>query len=438
MSCARCCGSWTPERSRRPLNREPRAPHRRSRSRRLERRLSAQPYAASQTESPKAAPLPCVREAALRNHHRVGAARALDRSIEQGGAVRLRYRDHQPRLHEGRDRRPLFLHRAGRRRLRARGPQTTPARPQQLDRGKVLAALKPLLEDPQRAKVGHHLKYDAHVLLNYGVRLAGMRYDTMLESYVWNSVATRHDMDTTAARYLGVTTIKFEDVAGKGAKQLTFNQVPVERAAEYAAEDADVTLQTASRAVAAAAKRPRARAPLSGDRAAAGARAAAHGGHRSARRSRAAESAGARDLRPTAGAARRRLQGSRLRAQRRLAEAAAAGAVREAAAARDPQDAHRASPPRRRTCSRSWPSSYPLPRIILDYRTLAKLKSTYTDKLPEQINPRTGRIHTSYHQAVAQTGRLSSSDPNLQNIPDPPRRRTPHPPGLHRRRPATC
>ena len=115
--------------------------------------------------------------------------------------------------------------------------------PEQLDRERVLAALKPLLEDANLPKVGHHLKYDAHVLWNLGIRLAGMRYDSMLESYVWNSIATRHDMDSTAQRYLGVTTIKYEDVAGKGAKQLGFNEVPVERAAEYAAEDADVTLQ---------------------------------------------------------------------------------------------------------------------------------------------------------------------------------------------------
>ena len=115
--------------------------------------------------------------------------------------------------------------------------------PAQLSRERVLAALKPLLEDPERPKLGHHLKYDAHVLANHGIRIRGMRYDTMLESYVWNSVATRHDMDSTAAKYLGIQTIKFEQVAGKGAKQLTFNQVPVETAAEYSAEDADVTLQ---------------------------------------------------------------------------------------------------------------------------------------------------------------------------------------------------
>src|SRR5262249_36188595 len=110
-----------------------------------------------------------------------------------------------------------------------------PGAPDQLNCEQTLAALKSVLEDPARPKVGHHLKYDAHVLLNHGIQLQGMRYDTMLESYVWNSVATRHDMDSAAARYLGVITIKFEDVAGKGAKQLTFNQVPVDRAAEYAA-----------------------------------------------------------------------------------------------------------------------------------------------------------------------------------------------------------
>ena len=114
--------------------------------------------------------------------------------------------------------------------------------PEQLDRDKVLAALKPILEDPERGKIGHHLKYDAHVLANHDIELAGMRFDTMLESYVLNSVASRHDMDSTAACYLGIKTIKFEDIAGKGAKQLTFNQIPVDKAAEYAAEDADVTL----------------------------------------------------------------------------------------------------------------------------------------------------------------------------------------------------
>src|SRR5262249_5790571 len=112
-----------------------------------------------------------------------------------------------------------------------------PGAPDQLDRDRVLAALKPLLENPERLKVGHHLKYDAHVLLNHGIRFAGMRYDTMLESYVWNSVATKHDIEGNSERYLGLRTIRFEDVAGKGVKQLTFNQVPVDKAAEYSAED---------------------------------------------------------------------------------------------------------------------------------------------------------------------------------------------------------
>ena len=107
----------------------------------------------------------------------------------------------------------------------------------------MLAALKPILEDPARAKVGHNLKYDAHVLANAGIALAGMRFDTMLESYVWNSVATNHDMDSDAQRYLGMRTITYEEVAGKGAKQISFDQVPVEQASEYSAEDADVTLR---------------------------------------------------------------------------------------------------------------------------------------------------------------------------------------------------
>src|SRR5204862_322292 len=118
-----------------------------------------------------------------------------------------------------------------------------PGAPEQLDRERVLAALKPILEDPARGKVGHNLKYDAHVLANAGIRLAGMRFDSMLESYVWNSVATNHDMDADAQRYLGLRTITYEDVAGKGAKQLSFDQVPLERAGDYAAEDADVTLR---------------------------------------------------------------------------------------------------------------------------------------------------------------------------------------------------
>ena len=288
--------------------------------------------------------------------------------------------------------------------------------PAQLDRDAVLAALKSILEDPERAKVGHHLKYDAHVLLNYGVRLAGMRYDTMLESYVWNSVATRHDMDTTAARYLGVTTIKFEDVAGKGAKQLTFNQVPVDSAARYAAEDADITLQLHQAlwpqlqsvpelgALYQEIEQPLVPVLLR------------------------MEHTGVLVDRD-----RLKTQGREISAQLQELHAAAckeAGYELNVDSPKQLQQVlfEKLQLPVVRKTPTGQPStaedvleelaqSYALPRIILDYRALAKLKSTYTDKLPEQIDERTGRIHTSYHQAVAQTGRLSSTDPNLQNIP---------------------
>ena len=123
--------------------------------------------------------------------------------------------------------------------------------PDQLDRDASLARLKPLLESEKHAKVGHHLKYDAHVLANHGIALRGMRFDSMLESYVWNSTATRHDMDSVAERYLGIRTIHYEDVAGKGAKQISFSQVPVDKAAEYSSEDSDVTLAPAPGVVAA-------------------------------------------------------------------------------------------------------------------------------------------------------------------------------------------
>jgi DNA polymerase-1 len=288
--------------------------------------------------------------------------------------------------------------------------------PGQLDRERVLNALKPILEDPERAKVGHHLKYDAHVLLTYGIRLAGMRYDTMLESYVFNSVATRHDMDTTAGRYLGVQTIKLEDIAGKGAKQLAFNQVPVDRAAEYSAEDADVTLRLHH------ALWPQIQAvpPLE----------------------RLYE-----EIEQPLVPVLLRMEQRGVLVDRELLIAQSreiTGQLQElhAAACKEAgYDLNIESPkqlqqvlfekmqlPVLRKTPTGQPStaedvleelaaSYALPRIVLDYRTLAKLKSTYTDTLPKQINERTGRIHTSYHQAVAATGRLSSADPNLQNIP---------------------
>jgi DNA polymerase-1 len=288
--------------------------------------------------------------------------------------------------------------------------------PEQLDRDRVLEALKPLLEDPERAKVGQHLKYDAHILARYGIRLVGMRFDTMLESYVWNSVATRHDMDTSAARYLSMSTIKFEDVAGKGAKQITFNQVPVDRAAEYSAEDADVTMrlhktlwpqietvpaiktlyQEIEQPLVPVLQRMEQRGVLL---------------DREMLRVQSREIA--TQLQELVGQAHKEAGAefnveSPKQLQQILFEKLQLPVLRKTPTGQ---------PSTAEDVLEELAETYPLPRIIMDYRVLAKLKSTYTDKLPEQINERTGRVHTSYHQAVAQTGRLSSSDPNLQNIP---------------------
>jgi len=288
--------------------------------------------------------------------------------------------------------------------------------PEQLDRAQVLAALRPILENPGIAKVGHHLKYDAHVLLNYGIRLEGMRYDTMLESYVWNSVGTRHDMDGAALRYLGVNTIKYEDVAGKGAKQLGFNEVPVERAAEYSAEDADVTLQL-HRALWPQIESIPALQRLYEDIEQPLVPILLNMEHHGVLIDRGLLEAQSRSI---------ATQLAELLAQAH----AQAGFAFNIESPKQLQQVlfEKLQLPVLRKTPTGQPStaedvleelatSYELPRTVLDYRTLAKLKSTYTDKLPQQINPNTGRVHTSYHQAVAQTGRLSSTDPNLQNIP---------------------
>ena len=288
--------------------------------------------------------------------------------------------------------------------------------PAQLDRASTLARLKPLLEDPARGKIGHHLKYDAHVLANHGIAFAGMRYDTMLESYVWNSVATRHDMDSAAARYLGIETIHYEDVAGKGAKQIPFSQVPLEQAAEYAAEDADVTLRLHRTLWPALEAMP-----------------ALERVYTSIEQPLVPVLCAMEEAGVLLDAARLRAQSRELAA--RLVEIEAA-AHREAGQPFNLDSPKQLQfllfeklglPPLRKTPT-GQPSTaedvleelatdYALPRLILEYRGLAKLRSTYTEKLPEQVNARTGRVHTSYHQAVAQTGRLSSTDPNLQNIP---------------------
>ena len=291
-----------------------------------------------------------------------------------------------------------------------------PGAPDQLGRSMVLERLRPLLEDPERPKLGHHLKYDAHVLRNHGIELRGIRYDTMLESYVLNSTATRHDLDSTALRYLGIETIHYEDVAGKGAKQLTFDQVPLEQAAEYAAEDADVTLRLHRTLWPQLEQLPRLRAlyeeieqplvPVLLDMEHLGVLIDAD-----MLRRQSHEIAG------------------RLIELEREAHAAA-GSSFNLDSPKQLQEilfGQLGLPVKRRT-AKGQPSTaedvleelaadYELPRIILDYRGLAKLRSTYTEKLPAQVDTRTGRVHTSYHQAVAATGRLSSTDPNLQNIP---------------------
>ena len=288
--------------------------------------------------------------------------------------------------------------------------------PEQLDRDAVLARLKPLLEAERPAKVGHHLKYDAHVLANHGIALGGMAYDTMLESYVWNSVATRHDMDSAAERYLGLKTITYEEVAGKGAKQIPFSQVSIETASTYAAEDADVTLRL-HRTLWPAIERE----PLLG---------------------RLYEDFEQPLVPVLLRMERRGVLIDREMLRRQGVELAKrAEELKTAAHAEAGTEFNVDSPkqlqqilyekmnlPVLRKTPTGQPStaedvleqlaeSFTLPQLILDYRSIAKLRSTYADKLPTQVNPDTGRVHTSYHQAVAQTGRLSSTDPNLQNIP---------------------
>lgn len=288
--------------------------------------------------------------------------------------------------------------------------------PAQLDRREVLDAIKPLLEDPTKAKLGQNLKYDMSVLTNQGIAMRGIEFDTMLESYVLDSTATRHDMDSLALKYLGEKTIHFEEIAGKGAGQLTFNQIALEQAAPYAAEDADITWRL----------------------------------HQTLWEKIQRESGLDKVLKtieipliPVLSRIERngvKVDAERLRRQssqlgERLAE------LQTQAFEMAGEEFNLASPkqlgyilfeklqiPVQKKTAKGAPSTkeevlqelaldYPLPKLLLEHRSLSKLKATYTDKLPALVNPVSGRIHTSYHQAVTATGRLSSSDPNLQNIP---------------------
>ncbi|MBF8740428.1 DNA polymerase I [Pseudomonas guariconensis] len=297
--------------------------------------------------------------------------------------------------------------------------------PAQLDRDSVLLALKPLLEDPAKGKIGQNAKYDINILANcaiggdptQGIQMRGVAYDTMLESYVLDSTATRHDMDSLALKYLDHSTIAFEDIAGKGAKQLTFNQIPLDKAGPYAAEDADITLRLHHALQARLAKTPSVQPVLMDIE---------------------------MPLVPVLAKIER--QGALVDAALLKVQSAELGVkmaeLERTAFALAGEEFNLGSPkqlgvilydklgmPVLSKTAKGQPSTaeavlaelaeqdYPLPTVLMEYRSLSKLKSTYTDKLPEQINPRTGRIHTSYQQAVAATGRLSSSDPNLQNIP---------------------
>jgi DNA polymerase-1 len=288
--------------------------------------------------------------------------------------------------------------------------------PEQLDRAQVLAMLKPLLEDPKLKKVGQHLKYDKNVLANYDINLQGITFDTMLESYVLNSVATRHDMDSLADVYLGQKTTHFEDIAGKGTKQITFNQIPLDKAAPYAAEDADITLrlhnvlwQKLNENIELVNVFKEIELPLSSVLAKMEQFGVLIDSQKLAQQSQ--------DLAVRI-----------LELETKVHELA--GEEFNLGSPKQLQEIlyHKMDLPVLKKTPKGAPSTaeevlqelainYPLPKLLMEYRGLSKLKNTYTDKLPKMINSRTGRVHTSYHQAITATGRLSSTDPNLQNIP---------------------
>ncbi|MCP3129100.1 DNA polymerase I [Shewanella sp. KJ2020] len=288
--------------------------------------------------------------------------------------------------------------------------------PTQLDKTVALEKLRPLLEDPTIKKVGQNLKYDISILANAGIKLQGVAFDTMLESYVFNSVASRHDMDGLALKYLGHKNIGFEDIAGKGAKQLTFNQIPLENAAPYAAEDADITLRLHQ--------------------------------HLWPRLEKEVELASVftdielpliqilSDIERQGVLIDSMLLGQQSEELARKIdelESKAYDIAGEKFNLSSPKQLQvlffeKLGYPITKKTPKGAPSTaeevlvelaldYPLPKVILEHRSLTKLKSTYTDKLPLMVNAKTGRVHTSYHQANAATGRLSSSEPNLQNIP---------------------
>ena len=291
-----------------------------------------------------------------------------------------------------------------------------PGAPDQLDREAVLAQLRPLLESSELSKIGHHIKYDRNVLANHGIVLDGMAYDSMLESYVLASTAVRHDMDSVALKYLGHTNIKYADVAGKGARQLSFNEVPVEAAAPYAAEDADITLQLHQ------AMWPQLSAMPALEKIFTDIEMPLVTVLSDMEQTGVAIDTGM--LARQSDELAQRIVDIEEEAHREAGQPFNLGSPKQIqqllfdklqlpVLAKTPKGA----PSTAESVLQELALDYPLPRLILEHRSLSKLKSTYTDKLPQQVCERTGRVHTSYHQAVAATGRLSSSDPNLQNIP---------------------
>lgn len=288
--------------------------------------------------------------------------------------------------------------------------------PPQLSREMVLGRLKPLLEDKNRLKVGQNLKFDLEVLANHGIRLQGIAFDTMLESYILGSTLNRHDLDTLAKKYLHYDTVRFEDIAGKGAKQITFNQVPIEKASFYAAEDADVTLKLhqvlwpklqdlpKQKTVFETIEIPLIPVLASMERCGVLIDPVALSKQSALLETRLAECE--TQIYTLAG------HEFNINSPKQLQEVLF-NELKLPILEKTPLG----QPSTAESVLQELSEEYPLPSIILEYRSLGKLKSTYIDKLPEQINPQTGRVHTSYHQAVTATGRLSSTDPNLQNIP---------------------
>jgi DNA polymerase-1 len=291
-----------------------------------------------------------------------------------------------------------------------------PGVPPQLDREKTLQALKPLLEDPDRRKLAQNGKYDINVLAGHGITVRGLAHDSMLESYIWNATATRHDMDSLAARYLGYTTVKYSEVAGKGAKQIGFSEVDLDTACNYAAEDADITLrlhhalwpklesEAGLKSVYTEIEMPL--VPVL------------------ARMERRGVLIDIDNLKHQSQALGKRMLEIQHEAYSKAGREFNLDSPKQLQAilfdelglpvkVKTPKGA----PSTNEEALDAIADDHPLPRLILDYRSLAKLRSTYTDKLAQMVHPDTGRVHTSYHQAVAATGRLSSSDPNLQNIP---------------------